>query len=214
MHVLQDFWLIRLHRRLEKQRQVAEPGRMLAAVEALQKEKYLVLLGDPGSGKSTFVNYVSMCMAREILGRTEANLSLLSRYMDRPEEGKKDRVARFREPLIPIKVILRDFVARLLEQPDLTLWQFMSQSLQKRDHEEYVQRLRQELAESGGLVLLDGLDGVPQSKGHRARVIRIMGQFRERFGKCRILVTSRGSLLWRWRRSNRSRSSLLCTALV
>ena len=101
-------------RRLQKERQMTEPGRVLAAVEVLQKEKYLVLLGDPGGGKSTFINYVSMCMAGEMLGRSEANLSLLLRYLDKQEEKEEKRIVGFTEALLPVKVVLRDYVSRLL----------------------------------------------------------------------------------------------------
>jgi formylglycine-generating enzyme required for sulfatase activity len=178
-------------RRLQKERDMAEPGRVLAAVEVLQKHRHLVLLGDPGGGKSTFVNHLSMSMAGEILGRSEANLALLSRYLDQGEEKEGKRIVGFTEALLPVKVVLRDYVSRLLEQPGLTLWQFMAESLGEQDLEGYADHLKQALSDSGGLILLDGLDEVPQSKGLREAMIRIVEQFRERFSKCRILVTSR-----------------------
>ena len=56
---------------------------------------------------------------------------------------------------------------------------------------DYVPWLRQELRERGGLLLLDGLDEVPEAERRREQVKQAVEEFVKSFGKCRVLVTSR-----------------------
>jgi hypothetical protein len=115
------------------------PRKRRSAMALLNNEPHLALLGDPGSGKSTFVNFVSLCMAGELLGRTDANLALLRAPLSSADADQRRGQAEETQPqpwdhgpLLPARVILREFVARGLaatdeptpEQEDV-LWRFI-----------------------------------------------------------------------------------------
>ncbi|MGE0826721.1 MAG: formylglycine-generating enzyme family protein [Candidatus Binatia bacterium] len=98
---------------------------------------------------------------------------------------------------MPIRVVLREFVARglmsLAPQQEVngdTLWNFLVTELPETLRDFSVS-LRAELLLDGGLLLLDGLDEVPEADARRVQVKTAVEQFTAVFPKVRILVTSR-----------------------
>jgi len=172
--------------------------RRLSALAQLDRHDRLVLLGDPGSGKSTFVNFVALCLAGEILGLDEANLERLTEPL--PQDDDKDEEP---EPQpwshgapLPVHVVLRDFAARGLPPAGERatakhLWDFIVNELDDAALEAYAKPLIQELLKEGSLLLLDGLDEVPEAERRREQIKQAVEDFAGAFGKCRILVTSR-----------------------
>jgi hypothetical protein len=177
--------------------------RRLSALAVLDAEPRLALLGEPGSGKSTFINFVALCMAGELLGRSDANLSVLRAPVpaDEPERWRDEQPPQpqpwHRGALLPIRVVLREFVARGLAPAGQiadpgrdALWRFIVSELPEslRDFE---RPLRDELLATGGILLLDGLDEVPEANQRRTQVKAAVEAFAAAFPKVVLLVTSR-----------------------
>ena len=170
-------------------RQAEGEKERLSALDQLDRHPRLVLLGDPGSGKSTFVNFVALCLAGQALGRDDANLERLRAPLPEDdgsdaEEGQSWR----REDLLPVRVVLRDFAA---QETAPSLWGFLKQTLVAGELEEFVPELRRELSRGSALVLLDGLDEVPEAESRRQAICQAVEEFRKQFPQVRLLVTSR-----------------------
>ncbi len=175
----------------------ARESRRQSAVEQLNQHSRLVLLGDPGSGKSTFVNFVMLCLSGALLQNKDIDLSLLTAPLPAEGDDEKARPQPWDHGrLLPVRVILRDFAARGL--PDAPeegtakhLWQFIESELQSATLEKYAPFLQRELREKGGILLLDGLDEVPEAEHRRVQIKDAVTDFASGFPLCRILVTSR-----------------------
>ena len=175
---------------------VREKQDPLSALTMLDRHPRLVLLGDPGSGKSTFVNFVALCLAGEALDHPEANLALLTAPLpaDKENEEKVEPQPWQHGPLLPVRVIFRDFAARgLPEDPEAEascdhLARFLTAEL-KADLPDYP--LMTELADCGGLVMFDGLDEVPEANRRRVQIKQVLESFLQTYPGCRVLVTSR-----------------------
>ena len=185
------------HDRMVRGEDLDWEARRLSALEQLNRNPRLVLLGDPGSGKSTFVNFVAMCLAGETLAREDANLALLTAPLPDEDGGDQNQPQPWEHGvLLPVRVILRDLAARGLPPADQEataehLWRFVASQLEAAALGGYAPHLGRELQEQGGLLLLDGLDEVPEAGRRRAQIKQAVEDFAATFPHCRMLVTSR-----------------------
>jgi hypothetical protein len=155
----------------------------LSALQSLALNQRLVLLGEPGSGKSTFVSHLTYCLAAHALYPAG---NWLERLPDWPQEKAN---------LLPLFVVLRDF-ARWLPTPlpakanPRHLWDFIADSLAKEKLEAVLPFLEKELADGQVLLLLDGLDEVT-NQAERRFVRDAVLAFSRRYADCPLLVTCR-----------------------
>ena len=171
----------------KRERERGLPGegetRPLSALEALIANRQMVLLGDPGGGKSTFVNHVAFCLASHTL---------------QPEAQWIDHLPHWppvEADLLPIVIILRDF-ARQLPDPlpkraePSHLLNFIKDWLKSKNLSEAGEALQRQLQDGKALVLLDGLDEVP-TLAQRIFVRDAVTAFSKRYERSRFLITCR-----------------------
>jgi len=150
-------------------------SRPLSALEAVIQNQLLVIKGDPGSGKTTFVNYLTYCLSTQQTDR-------LKRWK------KKDA------DLLPIVVILRDFVRGFKKLPENAdphhLWNFIEKRLKAQNLSAARDPIHEILENGKAILFLDGLDEVA-SAAQRIFVRDAVHEFAKRFSKNRYVVTCR-----------------------
>jgi formylglycine-generating enzyme required for sulfatase activity len=152
------------------------PGRAMTAVEAVSQIDRLVLLGEPGAGKSTFLNHLALRLAQA--GLDGDGLEYLPGWT--------------RGPLVPVRVVLRDLArspqARQ-ESSAAALWAFVAHTLAESHLADAVAALHERLEGGQILLLLDGLDEVDADV--RRWVLEAVADFALTHRHIPILVTCR-----------------------
>ncbi len=143
----------------------------------------LIILGQPGGGKSTLVNHLVTQLAQKRLGKTIAKGKLAGW---RPDE----------KPL-PVRIVLRRFAAAI--PPETArgsaglVWNYIEQQLEQCGCKEFFPVLKQRLTEEAGAVFFDGLDEVHETdaEAKRSLITQAMAEFAAPLKKCRVIVTCR-----------------------
>ncbi|NWG21249.1 MAG: SUMF1/EgtB/PvdO family nonheme iron enzyme [Chloroflexi bacterium] len=154
--------------------------------EAIAAQLRLVLLGEPGSGKSTALRYLALTLARAGLSADDASLQQLTGW---EQLGAARR-------LIPIFLPLLPFAQRLAADPQSAgsaaeLWNYIADHLEPQGAERgLAEAVYAELTAGRVLLLLDGLDEVAGG-GSRQKVVRAVQQFAHEHSACRIVVSCR-----------------------
>lgn len=155
----------------------------VSVIEAIQINKQTVLLGDPGSGKSTFVNFLAFCLAANAL---------------EPEVGWIEHLKGWQKEdgdLLPVIITLRDFAR--MHADDLPqkatvshLWDFIVSRLKANNLERAAEPILAALETGKAILLFDGLDEVP-TRTQRIFVRDAVRVFTGQYNQCRALITCR-----------------------
>ncbi|HLC16394.1 MAG TPA: SUMF1/EgtB/PvdO family nonheme iron enzyme [Thermodesulfovibrionia bacterium] len=152
------------------------------AIEAVGAVPCLVMLGQPGGGKSTLVNHMASQLARQQLGESSEVL---------PGWSSDER-------LLPVRIVLRHFASWLpvgTKRPDAGLvWNYLEDQLKEWGCMEAFIPLRKKLIEEGGALFFDGLDEVSETdeQAKRSLIVEAIHAFaKPLMDKCRIVITCR-----------------------
>lgn len=145
------------------------------AIDLIKANRRVVILGVPGAGKTTLVQFLATEVATDGLDAMD----------------------------LPIVVRLPEFALALTEQPDLTIFDWVVSQAEAMECADIVEPLERQLRQSPGtvLALFDGLDEVPGSDmaetggrrtgSLRTKVIEAIKAFVRRFPNQRHVITSR-----------------------
>jgi formylglycine-generating enzyme required for sulfatase activity len=155
-----------------------------SAMSVFSANPRLVLLGKPGSGKSTFVHCLSLSLAQHHL---------------LPDDNKRQLIPMCPEKwaeLIPLPIALGDFAAWMEEthrssETSTLLLYFIKFRLKQMGLEVLFEAFVTALKKGQVLLLFDGLDEVPAKGGAKRKIRLMLDDLPSAFPQTRMLVTCR-----------------------
>lgn len=154
----------------------------IQAVEAVGNMSRLVIIGRPGSGKSTLVNYITTRLALRNLSDTKISTDLTGFSED--------------ESPLPVRIILRHFAAWISSDTKKgsagLVWDYINHMLEQWGCNCY-ENMRMILQNWGGVIFFDGLDEVNEKdeNSKRSIITESIYKFSLPLNNCRVIITCR-----------------------
>ncbi|MBX0331481.1 SUMF1/EgtB/PvdO family nonheme iron enzyme [Oscillochloris sp. ZM17-4] len=151
--------------------------------EAITANPRLVLLGEPGSGKSTALRYLALTLAHAAL---DDAVNLQARLPGWPTGDDTPRLLPLFLPLLPFARQLAADKAQAAGAAEL--WNHLAAQLGR--YQGLVEAVHSELEAGRVLLMLDGLDEVA-GDASRSLVVHAVAAFSREYPQCRIVVSCR-----------------------
>lgn len=172
-------------------KEIKESAARRIEVESVQLQqalthRRLMIVGDPGSGKTTFIRYITNVMCLTLLGQQPAAAQV--------------RLGLERPPL-PIALKLSEFAEHILNARDADdapstagspewIIHFLNTRARESNWGLHADYFRQALHEGRAIVLLDGLDEAP-GRGERQVISHLISDLARAYSASKFVATSR-----------------------
>jgi energy-coupling factor transporter ATP-binding protein EcfA2 len=139
-------------------------------VDAIKRDKHIVILGDPGSGKTTLLKYIALICS-----------SGLRKIYEK---------FGFEEKLLPVFVPVSAIYTIIKDNPTMSFVDAVSNYYNSREIKDTAKFIVENLEKGKCMVLLDGLDEIPEQQG-RFNIAKRIEDFINKYGNNRFIITSR-----------------------
>lgn len=181
---LPTYAIVNVQQYREKNQSGAVLERSMMATEAVQLHQRLVLLGDPGSGQSTFLRHLAWALAQRSLDEL-SNATMLFGW---------DDTARLLPILLPLRK-LAGWIAAEGPEPAIVMAALRDEMTLGYNAHHPDELLDHALARGAALLLFDGLDEVPlegaSGVANRLTTLQAVRAFAELHNAARVVLTCR-----------------------